>query len=262
MDSVGLSPLREETRGDIRLLVFDRPPVNAIDLGLLAALDSALDRAADAGLAGLILTGRLGMFSAGLDLPTLLTYDRATIARFWELLHSVLVKLLRFPEPILAAIGGHCPAGGTVLALPADRRLMCEGDYWIGLNEVEVGLAVPPFIVSLFQRVVGYQRAGVLLIEGRLLHPREALTFGLIDEVIPPEHWEESLRRWSEETTRRKGVARTITRRAARADLLALADATEASNLASLTDFWFAPDVQRSLHAFVARLKARGERRG
>jgi 3,2-trans-enoyl-CoA isomerase len=248
----------ESTVENVRVLTLDRPPVNAIDLGLLEALDDALVRAADEpSLAGLVLTGRMGLFSAGLDLPTLLTYGRDDITRFWALLHRVLVRLIRHPQPILAALNGHCPAGGTVLALPADQRLFAAGPYRIGLNEVEVGLAVPPFLVALFRRTVGAAAAGRLLIEGRLLEPAEALAMGLVDEVVPPEAWDERLVRWCTTAARLRGPAREATRRAARADLLELARTLEGENFADLTDFWFAPATQAALAAFVARLKAR-----
>jgi 3,2-trans-enoyl-CoA isomerase len=248
----------ESTSETVRILTLDRPPVNAIDLDLLGELDRALERAArEEELSGLVLTGRTGVFSAGLDLPTLLTYGRDDIARFWALLHRVLVRLIRHPRPVLVAVNGHCPAGGTVLALPADQRFFLAGPYRIGLNEVEVGLAVPPFIVALFQYAVGVRRAGALLIEGRLLDPAEALAAGLVDEVVAPELWEERLACWRATAARLRGPAREATRQAARAELLDLACEAEKADLGPLTDFWFAPATRRSLEAFVARLKAR-----
>ena len=248
----------EATLDDVRILTLERPPVNALDLGLLECLDDALARAAqEENLAGLILTGRPGLFSAGLDLPTLLTYSREEITRFWGLLHRVLVRLIRHPRPVLAAVNGHCPAGGTVLTLPADQRFFCSGPYRIGLNEVDVGLAVPPLIVTLFQRVVGVRTAGALLIEGRLLEPTEALAVGLVDEVVPPELWDERLTRWRVTARRLRGSARESTRLAARADLLELARRAENEDLEALSDFWFAPETRRALAAFVERLKSR-----
>lgn len=257
------SLVREETRGTVRVLVLERPPVNAINLALLEALDAALVRAAaEPDLAGLVLTGRPGVFSAGLDLPELLGYTREGMARFWSLLHRVLIRLLRHPEPVLAAVSGHSPAGGTVLALAADQRFLWAGPYRIGLNEVEVGLAVPPFIVTLYQRAVGVQRASSLLVEGRLLEPESALAAGLVDEVVPPETWEVRLARWAETVSRLKSPARAATRAVARADLLGLADRAETADLSPLTDFWFEPGTQDALRAFVARMKARRDARG
>jgi enoyl-CoA hydratase/carnithine racemase len=88
---------------------------------------------------------------------------------------------------MIAAISGHSPAGGCVLALCCDYRIMAEGKFIIGLNEVPVGIIVPESIFHLYSFWLGQANAYRFLLEGKLLNTHEALTVGLIDEVVDPE---------------------------------------------------------------------------
>jgi len=94
------------------------------------------------------------MFSAGLDVPFLLTLDRPAIAALWRTFYALLRALAGSPLPIAAAVTGHAPAGGAVLMLFCDWRVMADGAWKVGLNEVQVGLTLPPVIFQAFKRQV------------------------------------------------------------------------------------------------------------
>src|SRR5437763_266441 len=115
--------------GPIRELRLNRPPVNALSSELIAALKQAVEAASPDGARAIVLSGSSGRFSGGLDLPLLLTLDRAGIADLLRGLYSLLGALACSPIPTVAAITGHAPAGGTVLALFCDWRVMAEGDW-------------------------------------------------------------------------------------------------------------------------------------
>src|SRR5580700_2364764 len=172
--------------GTVRELQLNRPPVNALNFDLVAALRQAVEAAPHNGVRALILSGASGKFSAGLDIPQLLGLDRTAIAALWRELYALLKALATSPIPIAAAITGHAPAGGTVLPLFCDRRIMAEGDFKLGLNEVQVGIPLPPVIVAALRRVVGPRHAESLGVSGALISPAEALTVGLVDELAPP----------------------------------------------------------------------------
>jgi len=93
--------------------------------------------------------------------------------------------LASFPKPIAAAISGHSPAGGCVFALCCDYRIMAEGNFVIGLNEIPVGLIVPESIFQLYAFWIGRRNAYQNLLEGKLLTPNEAKAQGLVDDVVP-----------------------------------------------------------------------------
>ena len=105
---------------DILELRLARPPVNALDAGLIHALRQAIEAAPSEGARGLILSGRSGMFSGGLDVPSLLQLDRAGMAGVWRNLFGACAALARSTIPTVAAITGHSPAGGAVLSIFCD----------------------------------------------------------------------------------------------------------------------------------------------
>jgi enoyl-CoA hydratase/carnithine racemase len=86
------------------------------------------------------------------------------------------------PVPVIFGLTGHSPAGGTVLALHGDYRIMAAGDFRIGLNEVQVGLQPGAVIHGAFRRLVG-GHAAQLLTRGVLMDPATALRVGLVDEL-------------------------------------------------------------------------------
>ena len=180
--------IKTNINGDIGIISLDRPPVNAINPELVSHLSDALDslKTNDA-INGVILQGRDGIFSAGLDITHLFPKDREYIDSFWKDFSTLLVNMFSFPKPLYSSISGHCPAGGTVMVIMTDYRIMSNGKYVIGLNEVDVGLTVPYGIGIVFQYVVGMRNAEDLLLKAKLISPDEALRVGLVDELCDPE---------------------------------------------------------------------------
>src|SRR5687767_8146601 len=113
--------------GTIRELKLARPPVNALSPDLVKALRTAIQDAPGTGARALVLSGQPGMFSAGLDVPALLALDRAGITAFWDDFFGLIATIGRSPIPIVAAITGHSPAGGAVLSIFCDYRVMARG---------------------------------------------------------------------------------------------------------------------------------------
>lgn len=175
-----------ENHGPIRELRLARPPVNALNPELICALNSALEAAPREGARAVVLSGQPGMFSAGLDVRELARLERDALHRFLTDFQRTQRLLAAMPIPIVAAITGHCPAGGTVLALFCDYRVMARGPFSIGLNEVQVGLYPGEVIAAAFTRLVGSRRAADLLARGALLDPDAAAAAGLVDELAEP----------------------------------------------------------------------------
>ncbi len=176
--------IKTDINGGIGVISIDRPPVNAINPELVSHLTDALDSfKSNDDINGVILQGRDGIFSAGLDITHLFPKDREYIGNFWREFSSLLVSMFSYEKPLYSSIGGHCPAGGTVMVIMTDYRIMSEGRYVIGLNEVDVGLTVPYGLSSVFQYVTGTRNAEDLLLKARLISPDEALSKGLVDEL-------------------------------------------------------------------------------
>jgi len=246
-----------ETRlvDDVIELRMARPPVNAFNDAMLSALIEALRDATKGPARAIVLSGRAGLFSAGLDIPELMAKDRAGMRDFWKLFFDIQRQLAACPLPIAAAITGHSPAGGAVLALYCDYRVMAQGAFRIGLNEVAVGLHPGPVIHGLLRRAVGPRRAELLLCTGRMLTPEEALTVGLVDELAPPADVVDRALAWAREVVRLPAAAVADTRAIARADLVELVRTAGLESVPSPADHWWDPETQAALKALVQRLK-------
>jgi enoyl-CoA hydratase/carnithine racemase len=240
---------------EIRELRLARPPVNALDPEMIDTLSEAVRGAQTDGTRALVLSGREGLFSAGLDLPALLALDRDGMVAFWQSLFGLLETLARSPIPVASAMTGHSPAGGTVIALFGDYRVMAAGDFKLGLNEVEVGLVVPPVIRHALARLVGPYPAERHLVTGRMITAGEALEIGLVDKLIEPERVVDDALEWCRARLAMPRHAMLATRALCRADLGALFDEPESLDTEAFADFWFSEDTQAALTATVARLK-------
>jgi len=244
----------------IRELRLARPPVNALDTALCTELAAAIAQAQADGMRALILSGNARIFSAGMDVPHLLAHgdDRGKLLQSWTAFFGAARALADSPIPVAAALTGHAPAGGCVLALCCDYRVMARSPdpahpLTIGLNEIQVGLVAPEGIQRLLRRVVGAYRAERLLVGGDLVSAERALEIGLVDELVDAELVVARALAWLLELLKRPSQPMLQTRAIARADLrVALAD--EYIGLERLIDDWQAPDTQSALRALATRL--------
>jgi len=238
----------------IRELRLDRPPANALSPDLILALRNAIQAAPAEGALALILSGSPGRFSGGLDIPLLLGLDRPAMADLWRNFYGLLGAIAGSPVPIVAAITGHAPAGGTVLALFCDWRVMADGDYKIGLNEVQVGISLPPIILRGLQRLVGRRQAERLAVTGELLSSRDAARLGLVDELASPEKVVDRALEVCQRLIALPAEAMTSTRREARADLVAIFQTQQESEQQRVIEGWWSPSTQATLRALAERL--------
>ncbi|MGB3381514.1 enoyl-CoA hydratase/isomerase family protein [Rhodanobacter sp. FW102-FHT14D06] len=244
----------------IREIQLARPPVNALNLELLQALRKAIDDSVRDDVRGIVLSGAPGLFSAGVDVPALLQRDRAGVREYWREFFALCGALARAPIPLVAAITGHSPAGGAVLALFCDYRVMADGPYRIGLNEVQVGLIVPEAIQLALRRVVGTYRAERLLVVGAMIESADALACGFVDETTAVEQVTTRALRWLDELLALPKHAMLTTRRLARADLANAYADLDALPLDDFVEAFFHPETQATLQALVARLKSKSEK--
>jgi Delta3-Delta2-enoyl-CoA isomerase len=238
-------------------LRLNRPPVNALDPALVETLRMHVERAPDEGAQGIVLTGSQGMFSAGLDVPLLLKLERDGMRAFWREFFALCGALAKCPVPLVAAVSGHSPAGGAVLALFCDYRVVARGTYRIGLNEVQVGLIVPDCIQLALRRVVGAHLAERLLVAGRMLTAEEAMECGFVDELAPVEDTVTRALHWMHELLALPSHAMRSTRAMARADLAGAFADLDALPVEDFLDGWFSEETQATLRALVAHLKAK-----
>lgn len=177
-----MNTIKVTIREKVAIISLDRGKSNAMNKEMIDELISFMvNIEGDDSIAGAILTGKEGFFTAGLDLIELYDYDEEQMKSFWISFLKLVSTLTAFKKPLVNAISGHSPAGGCVMALCCDYRVMAEGKYIIGLNEVPVGIIVPDSIFELYAFWIGKAKAYNFILEGKLLSVEEAKSVGLIN---------------------------------------------------------------------------------
>lgn len=246
--------------GRIRELRLARPPVNALDPALCRALITTLDAAVADGVDAVVLSGAPGIFSAGLDVPHLMALgqDRQALHAGWGAFFGAARSLAALRIPVVAALTGHAPAGGCVLSLCCDYRVMARSPnpakpFMIGMNETQVGLAVPEGAQQLMRRVIGPYRAERLLVSGSMVTADEALRLGLVDTVVEVDQVVPHALEWLSTLLALPRAPMLLTRSLARADLVRALQ-PENLDLERFVEGWYDADTQAGLRALLARL--------
>ena len=171
---------------DVAELRLDDGKVNAMSHPFFDALNGALDQAEKDGARAVLIAGRPGVFSAGLNLKVLPTLKpdelKSTLINFG---HTML-RVYNFPIPTVAAVTGHAIAGGFVLMSACDLRFAAEGPHRIQLNEVALGLTLPTWATIISESAIPPQWQTEAILHSRLYTPAEALERGIINRVVSP----------------------------------------------------------------------------
>jgi len=240
--------------GKVREIHLNRPPANAINADLAEAFCKALSAAA-AESDAVVVSGLPGMFSAGLDVPELIGLDRDQFSRYWQSFIGMLRDIALMPVPVVFAMTGHSPAGGIVMALFGDYRIMPRGPFKTGLNEVQVGLVAPPVAHRALVRLVGSHVADRILVAGKMMDSETALAIGLVDELADdPESVVTRGLEWCNRHLALPREAMLATRAMARADLHAIFDDSSQFGVEKFVRAWFQESTQSTLRQLVARL--------
>ncbi|KAJ1462685.1 ClpP/crotonase-like domain-containing protein [Pelagophyceae sp. CCMP2097] len=161
------------------------PPVNTLTPALLDELVSTFACLEDdSTVSGVVLASDLKCFSSGLDLAMFATAPRSDLVKYWTQFQELYLRLHGSRLTTVAAVEGHAPAGGCILAMMCDRRYMTP-EAKLGLTETLIGLVPPNWILDLMAYVVGDRNAERYASDGAMLGADEALRVGLVDGVGP-----------------------------------------------------------------------------
>ncbi|EZA60296.1 hypothetical protein DMN91_011020 [Ooceraea biroi] len=181
------SKLVETTRDNdtgIDIISMARAPVNSLNTELLGALKTSLLQSQENRSKGIILTSSLPtVFSAGLDIMEMYNSDVKRLTTFWRAFQDAWLALYTLQIPVAAAINGSSPAGGCMLAMSTEYRVFVEGKHTIGLNETQLGIVAPKWLMEVYILVLGYRQAEKALLKGAMFKPEAALQMGLVDEL-------------------------------------------------------------------------------
>jgi enoyl-CoA hydratase/carnithine racemase len=157
------------------------PGKNALGTETMNALVAKIEAARGAPL---LVTGDGDAFSAGLNLKEVASLDDRGMLAFLELLEKVMTALYLHPAPTVAAVNGHAIAGGCIVALCCDRRVVAKNPKLkIGVNEVALGVEYPPRTFEIVRRRVPSRFAEEIVLGAGLYDPENAVRVGLVDEI-------------------------------------------------------------------------------
>lgn len=248
--------MRIEVVDGVQILRLEAGKANAIQplflRQLLDLLHEALTRPG-----ALCLIGEQRFFSGGLDLPALLALDRPEVEGFIRTFNEAMLCLFEVERPVVAAINGHAIAGGCVLAMQADVRVMASGTGTIGLNEVQLGIGLPAPVLETLRCQLAPAALHQVALEGRLLAAEEARAIGLVHQVTDPEALLDVAVARARQLGELPPAAFAQIKRTLRAPSLAAARAAAGESERQWVDTLFSPLAQQRLRAAVARLRAR-----
>lgn len=176
----------------IACITIDDGKVNAMSLDFFQGLGAALDRAEADDAGAVVIMGRPGVFSAGLNLKLLPTLPPDELNRTMLAFGRTMLRVFTFGIPTVAAVSGHAVAGGAMLAFACDLRHVADGAFRMQLNEVAIGLTLPSWAIAIAQSAVPKRWHTEALLHARTYAPVEALERGIVDVVTPPDKLLES----------------------------------------------------------------------
>ena len=254
-----MNTLNRIDKSDYTLVQLNRGKVNAINAEMVQELREVFgEMEDDPAVKGVILTGQPHYFSAGLDLIELFQYDKNQISDFFEAFGALYLQLVRFPKPFISAITGHSPAGGCVLAVTSDNRFMAEGEkYVIGLNEVAVNVQISQNLTEAYAFWMGDGRASRYILEGKLLSGPEAVSAGLVDELVPLDNVLERAEKQMRTYLKADPEIWVRTKQKVRKHWLDRLDPDGKQSLKEAATLWWKPEIRKKMEAYVLSFTSR-----
>lgn len=243
-----MSFVRHLIQDTIVTLILDRPKVNALDDGLIKELYGWFDELRfDPGVRAVVLTGEGSFFSFGLDVPAYMSYPKDAFRESFSMFCDLYSTIFAFPKPTVCAINGHAVAGGCILALACDYRIMASGKAKIGLNEITFGSTIPAGALEMLKFAVGNGRASIVAYTGELFPSEEACSFGLIDKVVTSQELREAACEVARDLSNMNAAAFESIKMALRRGTIEEIRKREEESLDQFVELWYSEPVREQL---------------
>src|SRR5438270_1017053 len=251
--------------GPILRLTLDNPPANALSLDLMAALQAALDAAADDDSRVIVIAASGKLFSGGHDLKQMTAHrgDDDHGAAFFERTFAVCSRLMQsiveHPKPVIAEVDGTATAAGCQLVSSCDLAYASEQARF-GVNGIDVGLFCSTPAVALTRNVTT-KRAMEMLLTGEMIDATTALEIGLVNRVVPSASLTQTVNEVANAIAAKSPVAIKLGKKAVREQAgMSLADAYACASRA-IVENMLAADAEEGISAFFEKRepKWRGE---
>ena len=236
---------------------LDREHGNAINDDLVTGLMSACHEIGpDPKIRGILLAAGGKLFCPGLDLQELVALDRRAMGRFMIRFRDVLLDLYTLPKPMVAALSGAALAGGCIISLTADWRILRRGSL-IGLNEIKVGVPLPFGVSRILRDSVHRPRMEEVALLGRNYTNEDAMATGLVQELHEEAGFEAHSLMRLEEFASKDLRAFAATKKYLRSSIASQIEGEDQKHQKEWLDCWFSTDTRRRIDQIVAQLKTR-----
>jgi 3,2-trans-enoyl-CoA isomerase len=156
---------------------------------------------------------------------------------------------------LVAAITGHAPAGGCIIANGCDYRVMADGNYKIGLNEIPVGIVVPRGVYAQYSVWLGERNAYQYLMEGKLYSPSHAKEIGLVDEVVALEQVLEVAENKLKQYLQYEQNGWRMTKAQLRNNVIKIMESMSEEEMNIFQQQWWSNPVRNMMQTFIEKLK-------
>jgi len=246
----------------VATLSMNKAPVNSLNKEFLIELNETLETTSKSAK-GLVLTSSMSsVFCAGLEITEMYQPDPVRLREFWSSLQDLWIQMYSYKLPSAAAITGHSPAGGCLLSMCCDYRVMVGPKYSIGLNETLLGIVAPFWFKDSMQNTIGFRQTELALMKGTLFSTEEALKVGLIDKAVTSR--EECL---TEANNFVKGMmkipseARHVSKMLMRGKYVDQLVNNKEQDIDHFVNFVTKPEIQKPLGMYLEALKAKSKKK-
>ncbi len=248
----------ERSESGVARLSLNSGSGNPLTPGALDALTEALDGLyADLPTALVIDGGEGKLFSGGFDVPTIAGYGRDELKVFFGKFLTSCSRIILFPKPTVCAVHSTAIAGGFILSLSTDFRVVGNGRLKLGLSEADLGIAVPAGTQQLLSERIGAQAARRMSYTGKLIGPDEAHRLGYADLLAEDAQAEAMV--LAGQLAAKPGDGVNVGRSFQNIDIEARFQAAEARFMDAFLDSWLSPEASACLKGLAAKL-SRGRR--
>lgn len=199
-----------EEKDMIGKIIFNRPPVNVLNIKMMKEINQALRDFQKSSLKVLIIAAEGKAFSVGVDISD---HTKEKVNEMIQVFHDIFTNLLKIKAPTVALVNGAALGGGCEVAMFCDIVIASEKSKF-GQPEIKVGV-LPPVAAAIFPRLMWSKKALELLVTGDIIKADEAKNLGLVNHVFPVEDFKEESEKFiTEKLVSNSAVIMQLTKRA------------------------------------------------
>lgn len=241
--------LSVSNKGGIAAVAIRRGKVNAFNESIIEEISCCFRSLETDGSVRAIIFGGTGkFFSFGFDIPEFLSYSKKAFLGYLTKFTDLYTQIYLYSKPVVAALNGHTIAGGCMLALPCDYRIMVSGKAKISLNEITFGSSVFAGSVEMLRSLVGERNAERILFTGGMYSASEAQCLGLVDEITDDVHLQEQAEKIAGDFARKDPVAFKSIKQLLRKPIAEKMVAREESSIREFVEIWYSEQTWKNLH--------------